>query len=500
MKAKTILMMPPIDAGEDTISRRKPRLGLRSCMLTGAAASAFVGWTISAPSFAADLTPQEAKKIAVEAYIYGYALMTSDVTEKAFINTVGPDPKTFQAPLNQLVNIPRYPAADYKGVTAPNADTLYTGAFIDVSKEPIVLSYPDMHGRYFLFPIYSQWTDVIAAPGKRTLGTGAQNIAITGPNWHGVLPAGVTQEVKSPTNTAFTIGRVYADGTSADYAEVNAAQKEFKLVPLSFYGKPYTPPAGTIDSKSPSVKEKVRDIISAMDIQAYFNAMAMSMVVNPPSSQDAPIVAEMAKIGLVPGKPFELSKLPSGDQAVLADVGKVAFEQIAGEEKKGNKIVNGWLLTSGTGDYGTKYLWRAGVSAFGWGANLDKDAIYPSTRVDSNGAPLTGTNTYTVHFGKGETPPADGFWSVTMYDGSYYFYPNPQNKLTVSMRDHPVLNSDGSLDLYFSHVKPANAPEANWLPAPADPFILMMRIYWPKETPPSILNGTWSPPLVKKAG
>jgi hypothetical protein len=468
-------------------------------MLIGAAASVVVMSTASL-GLAAELSPQEAKKIAVDAYIYGYALMTSDVTERAFINTTAPNPETFQAPLNQFVNIPKYPPADYKGVTAPNADTLYSGAFLDVSKEPIILSYPDMHGRYFLFPIYSQWTNVIGAPGKRTLGTGAQTIAIIGPNWQGTLPSGITQKVKSPTNTAFIIGRVYADGTPEDYAAVNAAQKEFKLVPLSSYGKPYTPPSGTIDTKAPSVKEKVRDIISAMDTQTYFNTMAMSMAANPPVlPQDAPIVAEMAKIGLVPGKPFDLSKLSAADQAALADVGKAAFEQIAGVQKTGNKVVNGWLLTSGTGDYGTKYLWRAGVSAYGWGANLSKDAIYPSTK-DSEGSPLLGSNTYTIHFAKGKTPPVDGFWSITMYDASYYFYPNAQNKLTVSMRDHPVLNPDGSLDLYFSHDKPAKAPEANWLPAPSDQFILMMRMYWPKETPPSILDGTWSPPPVKKAG
>ena len=455
----------------------------------------------AAPGLAADLTPQEAKKLAVDAYIYGYPLMTSDVTEKAFINTIAPNPQTFQAPLNQFVSLPKYPPADYKGVTAPNADTLYSAAFIDVSKEPILLSYPDMHGRYFLFPIYSQWTNVIGAPGKRTLGTGAQTIAITGPNWRGSLPSGVAQEVKSPTNTVFIIGRVYADGTPADYAKVNAAQKEFKLVPLSSYGKPYTPPAGTIDPRAPSVKDKVRDVIGAMDTQAYFNALALSMAVNPPVlPQDAPIVAEMAKIGLVPGEPFDLGKLPPVDQAALADVATVASEQMAGQQKTGNKVVNGWLLTLGTGEYGTKYLWRATVSNIGWGANLDKDAVYPSTKVSSDGAPLIGANTYTVHFAKGETPPVDGFWSITMYDSSYFFYANALNKLAVSLRDNPVLNADGSLDLYFSHDKPANAPQANWLPAPAGQFILMMRMYWPKETSPSILDGTWSPPPVKKAG
>jgi hypothetical protein len=453
-----------------------------------------------ASTHAAELSPQEAKQIGIDAYIYGYSLLTSDITGKAFTNVTAPSPATLQAPLNQLVSIPKYPPADYKGVTAPNADTLYSAAFLDVSKKPIILSYPDMQGRYFLFPIYSQWTNVIAAPGKRTLGTSAQNIAITGPNWKGTLPSGITQTVKSPTNSVFIIGRVYADGTPEDYAKVNAAQQEFKLVPLSAYGKPYTPRAGTIDPKAPSVKDKVRDIINAMDTQTYFNAVALSMAANPPvMPEDAAIIAEMAKIGVVPGKPFDLSKLPPAVQTALADVAKPAFEKIEGAQKTGNKVVNGWLMTSGTGDYGKNYLWRAAIANYGWGANLTKDAIYPSTK-DSDGKPLVSTNTYVIHFPKGQTPPAEGFRSITMYDTSYFFYPNPLNKQTVSMRDYPVLNPDGSLDLYFSHDKPAKTPEANWLPAPSDQFILMMRLYWPRETPPSILDGTWSPPPVKTAG
>jgi hypothetical protein len=485
---------------EHETSRPWQPVGVWSRMLIGAAASALVAST-AALSLAADLSPQEAQKIGVDAFIYGYSLITSDITEKAFINTIAPNPETFQAPLNQFVSLPKYPPADYHGVTAPNADTLYSAAFIDVSKEPIILSYPDMHGRYFLFPIYSQWTNVISAPGKRTLGTGPQTIAITGPTWQGTLPQGITQQVKSPTNSVFIIGRVYAEATTEDYAAVNALQKDFKLIPLSTYGKPYSPPAGTIDPNAPSVKEIVRNVINAMDTQTYFNMLAKSMAVNPPAlPEDAPIVAEMAKIGLVPGKPFDLSKLAPDVQRALADVGKSAYAPIAEQQKKGGKTVNGWLLTTGTGAYGTNYLWRAAISAYGWGANLEKDAIYPLTKADADGATLVGTNTYVVHFAKGETPPVNGFWSITMYDSEYYFYPNSLNKLTVSPRDNPTLNTDGSLDLYFSHEKPANAPQANWLPAPADQFILMLRMYWPKETPPSILDGTWSPPLVKKAG
>jgi hypothetical protein len=446
----------------------------------------------------AQLTPDEAREIAIDAYIFGYSLITSDVTRAAFINVKAPSPETFQAPLNQFVSLPKYPPAEYHGVTAPNADTLYSGAFIDVSKEPIILSYPDMHDRYFLFPIYSEWTNVISAPGKRTLGAGPQTIAITGPTWKGSLPKGIIQQVKSPTGSVFIIARVYAEATAEDYAAVNALQKDFKLVPLSSYGKPYAPSAGTIDPKAPSVKEIVRNLISAMDTQTYFNMLAKSMAINPPAPEDEPIVAQMAKIGLVPGKTFDLSKLAPDVQKALADVGKAAYELIAEEQKKVGKAVNGWMVTTGTGAYGTNYRWRAGVSAYGWGANLQEDAVYPSTKVDSAGDTLVGTNNYAVHFAKGETPPVNGFWSITMYDKEYYFYANPLNKLTVSLRDDPKFNADGSLDLYFSHEKPENAPQANWLPAPAGEFILMMRMYWPKDTPPSILDGTWKPPSVKK--
>ena len=147
---------------------------------------------------------------------------------------------------------------------------------------------------------------------------------------------------------------------------------------------------------------------------------------------------------------------------------------------------------------GRDNAWRAAISAYGWGANLDKDAVYYPLAKDSDDAPLIGSNAYVLHFAKGEPPPVNGFWSITMYHPDYYFYPNPLNKFTESLRDHPTTNADGSLDLYFSHDKPAAVAEANWLLAPAAPFILLMRMYWPKETAPSILDGTWSPPAVHK--
>jgi hypothetical protein len=202
-------------------------------------------------------------------------------------------------------------------------------------------------------------------------------VAITGPAWQGTLPSGITHQVKSPTGSVFTLGRVYAEATDSDYAAVNALQKDFKLVPLSSFGKPYTPPAGTIDPHAPSINEKARDIISAMDIQTYFNRLAKSMAVNPPAPQDAPMVAGMAKIGLVPGQPFDLSKFPPDVQTALAGVSKTAYEMMAQQQSKAGRFINRWQIPPSTGAYGTDYIVRAAVANYGWGANLEQDAVYP---------------------------------------------------------------------------------------------------------------------------
>jgi len=220
----------------------------------------------------------EASSIAQEAYIYGYPLVTTKITGLAFVNTAKPDPRTLQAPINQLVNMPEYPPATYHGVTAPNADTLYSCAFLDLSREPMVLYYPDMGKRFFLFPIYDAWTNVIHSAGSRTSGQTPQNLLIAGPSWHGPVPRTMTL-VRSSTNKAFIIGRVYSDGTPTDLAQVHKLQAEFKLVPLSSFGKPFTPPAGQTGGPY-TPKEIVRNVIAKMTASEYFNFVADAMKEN----------------------------------------------------------------------------------------------------------------------------------------------------------------------------------------------------------------------------
>ena len=437
---------------------------------------------------------KEALETGIEAYVYGYPLVTVEMTRRVSTNVVKPEGT--RAPMGQFARLREYPSAAFRDVTAPNADTLYTIVWLDVSKEPWILSIPDMKDRYYLMPMLSGWTDVFQVPGKRTTGTKAQKYAITGPGWTGTLPDGVT-EYKSPTGMVWIIGRIYCTGTPEDYRAVHVLQDKFNVVPLSSYGKPYTPPEGTVDPNI-DMKMAVREQANAMDAAGYFKLLAALMKDNPPAKEDAPIVEKMAKIGIVPGQDFDMSKLDPAVAKALQGVPKAAQEKIMAEFKNMGAQVNGWVYSTKLGVYGTEYLMRALVTAIGLGANRGADAIYPTSEVDADGKPYDGTNKYVMHFDKGGMPPVDGFWSLTMYDAEYFFVPNKLNRYTLSQRNKFKMNKDGSVDLYIQKDSPGKDKESNWLPAPAGKFILMLRLYWPKEQPPSIIDGSWKPPAVKQ--
>lgn len=432
--------------------------------------------------------------LAQDAYIYGYPLVTMEMTRRVITNVAKVEGT--HGPMGQIIKLREYPNASFRDVTAPNADTLYTTAFFDVGKEPWLLSIPDMKDRYFLFPMLDGWTNVFEVPGKRTTGTGAQTYAITGPGWKGTLPTGV-REYKSPTSIVWLLGRIYCTGTPEDYAAVHALQDQVKLMPLSSYGKPYTPPAGTVDP-SIDMKTAVREQVNRMDPIAYFTLLAQLMKTNPPAVADAPELAKSARIGLVAGKDFDAGKLLNADFAKR--IPQVAFDRIMLQFKvnKAIKDINGWGYTTKTGLYGTDYFMRAFVTAIGLGANRPQDAVYPSSQKDGDGKAYDGANKYVLHFAKGQMPPARGFWSVTMYDSDYFFVANPINRYSISARQNLKSNTDGSVDLYIQKDSPGADKEANWLPAPSGKFQLMMRLYWPNERNPSILDGSWEPPAVKK--
>ncbi|MGO9586415.1 MAG: DUF1254 domain-containing protein [Limisphaerales bacterium] len=450
---------------------------------------------VAAAPAAPALTPDEAAAIGTEAYIFGYPLVTMEYTRRVLTNVEKPAGRA--APMGQFLRLRAYPAPDDKQVTAPNADTLYTIAWLDVGKEPWILSLPDANDRYYLFPMLDGWTDVFQDPGKRTTGTGPQKYAITGPGWSGTLPDGVT-EYKSPTSLVWILGRIYCAGTPEDYDAVHKMQDDVSVVPLSSYGQPYTPPPGIVDTNI-DMKTPVRNQVNALSAEDYFKLLAGLMKDNPPAEADAPMVGKMAKIGIVPGQNFDINQFGPDAAKALQGVPKPAFEKIMAHYKNAGSFTNGWIFTTMAGVYGTDYLQRATITAIGLGANRPQDAVYPTSLQDADGKPYQGTNQYVMHFDAGQMPPAEAFWSLTMYNSSFFFAANPLNRYTLSSRNQFSTNSDGSVDLYLQHDSPGADKESNWLPAPEGRFILMLRLYWPKETPPSIIDGTWTIPPVKLA-
>ncbi|MGK7062696.1 DUF1254 domain-containing protein [Bradyrhizobium sp. 1050_B9_N1_2] len=476
----------------------------RRSFVNGAAAASLAFTVLNGmplPANAQAVTPEEARQIAEGAYIYGYSLITTDVTRVQMSNV--PKVEGLTAPTGQFINIPRYPPADYRGVSAPNADTLYSLGWLDLT-EPQVFSHPDMGNRYYLFELTDLWmSDSESSPSRRTADGKAANYLFTGPGWKGEVPAGMKQ-FPMATRYMVILGRTYADGTEQDYKAVNELQAQYKITPLSSWGKSYTPVAPPVNPNPGfSMTDKPQPVIITMGTEGYFNLLATLMGGDaPPAAGDGPILASMAKIGIVPGKPFEMSKLDPAVQAALKDIPQSALKKIEDNKVALGGIIDGWVVTKGLGTYGPdSYMTRAVVAAFGWPANQQRDAVYPYTETDSTGQKLTGANKYTLTFAKDATPPVNGFWSITMYmiDQGWWFVPNPLNKFTASLRDNPKFNADGSLTIYFQNESPGKDKEANWLPTPKGEFIPMLRMYWPKNESPSILNGSWKPPAVQKA-
>jgi len=474
--------------------------GIKSAMLCLAALITILIAVCSSAMTADTPKATDVDGIAVEAYIYAYPLVTTELTRRRLTNVVAPEGT--QSPMGQFAKLRTYPDASYRDVTAPNADTLYTYAYFDVSKEPWVISIPDLKGRFAVFSLFDSWTTVFGNPGKRTTGTAAQTIAITGPGWSGTLPPGV-KEYKSATEIALFNGKIYCTGSPEDYGQVHELQDQITAVPLSSYGKPYTPPPGKVDPAF-DMKTLVRDQVNGMGGGAYFKFFAELLKTNSPYAEDAPMIAKLRALGIETGKNFDIAKVDPSVAEALAKAPKVAFGRMAGWEREGMaagdwRFENGWVITTKTGPYGTDYIQRALIAMIGLYANLSQDSIYPVSNGPGPGLQYSGANNYVMHFNKGEMPPANGFWSITMYDAQYFFVDNSLNRYNVSSRSQFKTNADGSVDLYIQHKSPGKDQESNWLPAPADRFLLILRMYWPKDCPPSILDGTWKIPPVRQA-
>ena len=424
-------------------------------------------------------SPSDVQKIAQRAYVYAYPMVLLQETMRIL-------------PPNHLAHVSAFPDASFRLIVRPNADTLYSNAWIDVSQQPMLLHVPDSGGRFYLLQFMDAWTETFADPGKRTTGTGEAWFALVGPGWHGELPPHVTR-LYAPTNQIWLLGRTKTNGAS-DYDKVHTFQRGMLLVPLSeFPGK--NEPSHPSAARPPETGSPVPERIKAMDAVQFFTIFANALKTNPPHKDDAPMVKQLARIGIVPGQDFDASNLTLEQLAGLNEGVREAVAKIEAFVTTGAAHKPGWNSFQGElGRYGTNYSARAITARVAVGANPPEDAVYISDSTDASGAPLNGSMRYRMHFPSGKLPPVRAFWSVTAYDKEGYFIANTMNRYAIGDRDKLKFNPDGSLDLYIQEQNPGADHESNWLPSGNGIFNMTMRLYWPED---AILNGSWQPPAVE---
>jgi hypothetical protein len=418
----------------------------------------------------------EIREIAEAAYVFAYPLVLVEFTRN-------------DAPANFFNHKKEFPSASFRTVVRPNADTLNSNAWLDLSKEPILLHVPDTQGRFYLVQLMDAWTETVASLGKRTTGTGEGWFAVVGPEWRGKLPEGV-KRIDVGTNLVWLLGRVQTN-TAADFNNVTALQKGFVLLPLSHYPDLLNAPNPTAPILSADAAPAPARVAQLSAVE-FFRQVQRFLSRNPAHTGDGPMMKRLARIGLEAGRPFEPETLgPEGIKALEAGAAAAV------NRLKATSVVqigNNWRgFSNRIGRYGTDYLARAQVARDGLGALPPEDAIYVSCSVDTNGRQFNGRNKYRLHFAAGEFPPVRAFWSLTLYDRDGYFAANSINRYAIGDRDPLERNPDGSLDLWIQHDGPGGNSDRNWLPAPEGEFNLILRMYWPEE---KALNGRWIPPAV----
>jgi hypothetical protein len=436
------------------------------------------------------------KDIVKEAYIYGFPmLMNYGVMHAYFIDR---NSGQFKAPFNTIYNEARVFTYKDTAIVTPNSDTPYSFVGMDLRAEPIVLCVPEIEkSRYYDVQLVDMYTFNYGYIGSRATGNDAGCFMVSGPNWKGATPAGIKKVFHSETQFGLVGYRTQLFNPS-DMPNVEKVQASYKVQTLSQFLNQPTPPTPPAIDWPPFTKDDMKTPFAK-----YLNFVLQFC---PPVEAEKALRAKFATIGIEAGKPFDFEKLSEVHKAEFLLAIKEGYDAIENKRNNFGKVVNGWLIGSILGDrafFNGDWLLRAAGALAGIYGNSAEEAVYPLAKHDSNGKPLDGSkHDYTLTFAADEFPPVHAFWSVTMYDGkTQLLIENPINRYLINSPVLPELkkNPDGSLTLYIQKDSPGAEKESNWLPAPDGPIYMVMRLYWPKKEPPSVLppgDGTWKPPAI----
>jgi hypothetical protein len=443
----------------------------------------------SPPAGPAAVTPEQARAIAKEAYIYGFPMVDNYRVQYAyFVNKEDPE---YKGGWNEIHNTARVYTPEDKAIQTPNSDTPYSAVGADLRTEPLVLTVPPIEqDRYYSLQFVDAYTYNVAYIGSRTIGNGGGKYLLAGPNWKGDKPEGVNEVIRSDTDLAFVLYRTQLLGPS-DIDQVKKIQAGYQVQPLSgFLNQPPPAPAPPIDFVPPLTPDQQKTSPQFFEILSFALRFAPTL----PSEKD--LRARFETIGIGPEGNFEADKLTPEMRSAIEGGMADAWNEF--NTLKKDKVDSGEVGSAqffGTAaDLKDNYLYRMAGAVLGIYGNTAAEAIYPSFMNDSAGAPLTGANSYTFHFASGQLPPVNAFWSLTMYElPESLLVANPMNRYLINSPMLPSLvpDTDGGYTFRIQNESPGIDKESNWLPAPKGPFVLVLRLYWPK---PDALNGVWKAP------
>ena len=431
--------------------------------------------------------------LGLECYAYGFPLVMMDATNR--IVTAVTKAGDYKAPMNQLLKMPGFVPPDYKDVVRISVSSVWSGGVFDLDQEPVIFSYPESDGRYFVVQLMNMWTDDFGSFGTRVSGNAGGKFLIAGPKWNGAPPPGVKDVYRCSTRYGWVLVQYAAKGPQ-DFPAIHKLQAQLQIVPLSAWGKPYTPPDNVPVDPDVDLTATPYDHVKLMTGEMFFSRLAMLLKDNPPYPADGPMLEKLEWIGVEPGKRFDRTTV---DPSIIKGLSRIpAFVWYRFETGVySGPNMNGWQNLLNIGQFGTDYTTRAFVAWFGLGALPSADCVYPSTFVDGSGQPLDGAKQYVLHFEKGETPPSkSGVWSVSPYRENFYIR-NAIDRYGVTSGMPLKHNADGSLDIFIQSRSPGPEVELNWLPCPpSDPFNLTIRVYQPED---SLFDGSYKIPPVRLA-
>ena len=447
---------------------------------------------------AADVTPAETKAIAEECFIYGLPIVMNYGVMYEY--AVDKNSSQYKAPFNKLYNMRRVATPEDTAIVTPNSDTPYSLGFMDLRAEPVVISVPAIDkSRYYSVQLCDGNTFNYGYIGTRATGPEAGDYMVVGPGWKGATPPGIKKVFNSSTQFSMVIFRTQLFNPK-DMPNVIKIQDGYKTQPLSAFLKQPAPTA------APAIKFPKID--KELAKTGFFDYLAFQLQFAPAGPEEKAIRGKLARLGVEAGKPFDFKALSPEQKAAVVEGMKAGEAKVTQAVSNAGKDVNGWRVTDPDGDrafFNGDWLKRSVAAQAGIYGNDSAEATYPLTKTLPDGEPLDGSkHNYTLTFPAGQLPPVNAFWSVTMYDGkSQLLIKNPINRYLINSPMLPEMkkNADGSLTLYIQKDSPGADKEANWLPAPNDLIYLVMRLYWPKTEPPSILppgEGTWKPAGIVK--